>query len=621
MLDVSSRAFFHALLVALLLSCPSLLATPPEAPAPPSHVGLESRVADLTAKLMAEAHAPGLVVVVVKDGRLLLAKGYGMADLDRAVPMTARTGLRAGSVSKPVAACAVLQLVEQGKLALDAPIDRYLPGLLPGDAFGPASSVAQLLTMTAGYTDDVLQVHVSADARCPSLGEFLESRPPTREIRPGTMAYSSWNLTLLGRAAEQVTGEPFPRLVASRIFGPLGMNRSTFEQPLPPGLASGLATGYSFEGGRFRIVPYDQVALSPAVALVTTGEDMGRFLAALTSAGSTKILREDGLRGLMARQAGVHPRLRGRSFGLAEAPFGPPGTLYHDGNGIGFGSRLVIVPNEGVGIFLSVNHRPLDRFLDPTPAFLMLRELSAKLLDELAPTEAVTPALMKPLPDPAARAARYAGQYQAAGASRHNLLKVSMLFDVAEVRPNPDGTLAIGAGRYVEVEPGVFQNQKHPQVLAAFDQEGSRRARYLSFGGTGTYERVAWYGRAGLQLGVAHAVCVLSLVVIISWATRRKGSVLAFSGALANLGFLVGFGVFIVFGDLMTLFRTIPLALRVVLFLPWMGAAIALALLARSWTRTREAKVGAWSRLMPAFASLASLLLLAQVLYWRCLPW
>ena len=222
---------------------------------------------------------------------------------------------------------------------------------------------------------------------------------------------------------------------------------------------------------------------------------------------------------------------------------------------------------------------------------------------------------MGALPDAAARARRYAGQYQAASASRHNLLKLGLLFDVAEVRPRPDGTLSIGAGRYVEVEPALFQNQRHPSILAFFQEDGAGQVRYLSFGGTGTYEKVAWHGRLGVQAGLAVAASLISLAQALLWPFRRRGSALAWLLSLVNLGFVAGFATFMVTGDLLLFFRTIPWAFRLVVVLPWVGAVLATLLLVGRWQPSPRDR---WSARLVA---LAGLTLLGQAVYWRLFPW
>jgi len=583
---------------------------------------IEALVDESVADGLNDAGAPGLVVAVVIGGEVVLVKGYGLANLERGTLMTATTNLRAGSVSKPVAAAAVLQLVSEGKLALDAPIDRYLPDLVEPDRFGPVSTVAQLLTMTGGYTDDVLRVHTLDEAELVPLGEMLRRRLGPREVQPGVMVYSSWNLALLGRAMESVTAGSFDDIVRRSLFEPLDMSRSSYSQPPPASLASNLATGYSLEDGGFRVVSNDLLLLAPGIGLVTTGEDMARFMAALMPTDEPTVLSREVLHGLLERQAGAHPLLRGRSYGFSETSFGPPGTLYHDGNGIGFCSRMVLLPERGMGIFVSANHRALDGRLNATPTFRFVQRLAVKLLAQLAPEEPVAAPRKDAIASAAGRVTRYEGQYQSAGAPRHNMLKVGMLLDVATVRAVGDGTLVIGRGCYREVEPGLFQNQEHPQVLALFRADGDGEPRYLTFGGTGTYERVPWHGRIGLHLGVVCVAAALGMVPPVLWVLRRRASALAALGGVTGLTFLVGFAVFMALGDLLELFRSMPLALGGVLLLPWIGAAITVALIADRGNRHGEPSRRLRTRRIAAGLAVATnLLVVAEVLYWRLFPW
>lgn len=617
-----SAAFATALLAesAGLPGAPAALS----AQATTASSGAQALADDLAANGLADAGVPGLVVILVKDGQVVLAKAYGLADIERRVPMTVHTNLRAGSVSKPVTAVAVMKLVEEGRLALGAPIDRYLPDLVRPDAYGPPSTVAQLMTMTGGYTDDVLKVHAPTMAEFIPLGDFVRRRLAPREVRPGVMVYSSWNLALVGVAMERVTGKPFDQVLKDTLFDPLGMSSSSFSQPLPQSLASNLATGYFRDGGRLQIVPDDLVPLSPGIALVTTAEDMGRFMAALLPAADAQgpaILGPEALRGLLTRQAGVHPLLRGRSYGFSESPFGPPGTLYHDGNGIGFSSRMILVPSERIGIFVSVNHRPLDRGLDQTPAFGFAKNVAVKLLERVAPGEPARRPLMKALPTAPGSLQRYTGQYQAASAPRHNLMKLGMLFDYAVVRANGDGSLSIGAHRYMEVESGVFQNQKYPDTLAVFTDDGADRIRYLSFGGTGAYERVPWYGEIGVQAALCLALGLVSLAHAVVWPLRRKGPALGWVLSLLNLGFFAGWALLMTFDDLLLLFKTIHAPLLAVLALPWIGAAAGMVLLVRGRTWSRHAEGKLWDRWCPRLVALASLGIVAVAASWRLYPW
>jgi CubicO group peptidase (beta-lactamase class C family) len=124
---------------------------------------------------MEQAHVPGLVITVVQGNQVLLAKGYGLADLENKIPMTPQTNIRAGSVSKSILATSVIQLVEQGVLELDAPVSDYISDLDLVDEFGEASTIGQLLQHTSGYSDNLLLSHSPDLENDESLGEVLRA--------------------------------------------------------------------------------------------------------------------------------------------------------------------------------------------------------------------------------------------------------------------------------------------------------------------------------------------------------------------------------------------------------------------------------------------------------------
>ena len=120
---------------------------------------LEAFVDAFISENMEIAHVPGLVIEVVNENQTLLSKGYGYADIEKKIPMTSQTPVRAGSVSKPVTAIAVIQLVEGGLVDLNAPVSEYITTIPLEDKYGQASTVAQLLNHMGGYDDAVLLTH------------------------------------------------------------------------------------------------------------------------------------------------------------------------------------------------------------------------------------------------------------------------------------------------------------------------------------------------------------------------------------------------------------------------------------------------------------------------------
>ncbi|MBO0722048.1 MAG: beta-lactamase family protein, partial [Blastocatellia bacterium] len=227
----------------------------------------------------------GAVVAVVKDGRVLFAKGYGYADVAARRPVSADATLfRVASISKLFTWTAVMQLVEQGKLDLDRDVNLYLDFQIPA-TYPQAITLRHLMTHTPGF-----QMASPDHSRWPGtdllpLKEYLLKYLPPRIFPPGsTPAYSNYGAALAGYIVQRVSGQPFEEYVAEHIFRPLGMAHSTFVQPLPNALKPMMSQGYglaSESAGQFFLVPG-----SPAGSLYTTATDMARFMLAHLKDGS-----------------------------------------------------------------------------------------------------------------------------------------------------------------------------------------------------------------------------------------------------------------------------------------------------------------------------------------------
>jgi CubicO group peptidase (beta-lactamase class C family) len=543
---------------------------------------LSAFVDDFVAEHMVPAHAPGLVVTVVYEGKVLLSKGYGLADLESERPMTPQTNLRAGSVSKPLTSLAVLQMAAEGQIDLDAPVSDYLPNLPLADAYGPAGTVSQFLTLKGGYPDTVLQTHSPALDGWQPLGDYLQHHLPPRVQPPGKVySYSSWEHALLGQAMAEVVGKPFDQVMDVALFQPLGMTRTTFTQPLPGPVAANLATGYTFVDGRYEEVPLDFVNLSPGIAMVTTADDMGRFMLALLNGGvldGRQVLAPASVAGMLNRQEELHPLSRGRTYGLSEVTLGDRQVLYHDGNGIGQGSRLILAPESGLGIFLSTNHRPLTGDISNTPAYRFMKDLSTALLEEYLPASPKQGSPLQALSNAAERAPRFVGHYRLAGTPQEDFFKLGALLDNVDVRGNEDGTITIGSNRYTEVESLLFQSQDDPDFFVVFVEDGSGEVSWLTFGGTNSYQKTGWYETPSMQLALVGMLLLSFLAYVVFMPFSRFRSLPVWLMSLLGLVFFGGLAIMMMEADLVLFFKTIPPAARLLFLLPWLFSALALAL-------------------------------------------
>src|SRR5882672_4656259 len=186
----------------------------------------------------------GAVVAVVKDGAILTERGYGYSDKEKKTPVDPKTTLfRPGSVSKLVTWTAVMQQVEQGKIDLDADVNKYLDFKIP-PLDGKPVTMRNIMQHTAGFEEAVKGI-ISEDPKSPSYDALLKAWVPTRVFPVGsTPAYSNYAASLAGYIVQRVSGESFDDYLDQHIFAPLDMKYSTFRQPLPKELEPLMSKGY-----------------------------------------------------------------------------------------------------------------------------------------------------------------------------------------------------------------------------------------------------------------------------------------------------------------------------------------------------------------------------------------
>ena len=309
----------------------------------------------------------GLTVAVVKDGQIFFAKGYGWADVDRQVPVEAdKTLFRPGSVSKLFTWTAVMQLVEQGKLDLDADVNTYLTQFKIPATYPAPITLRHALTHTVGLEDGGIGYLM---ARSPQqivpLARSLAAHMPAR-VRPvGTSgdglssSYSNWATSLAGLIVANVSGVSFEDYVEANILRPLGMDSSTFKEPLPEALEKRMSVGYSFEAGAFKPHGYEFIAnFGPAGSLAATATDMARFMIAHLQEGATgdaRILKPETARAMHARIFSPHPAVGGSGLGFYETYVNGRRIIGHGGDTNYFHSELGLLEKEGIGFFVSVN--------------------------------------------------------------------------------------------------------------------------------------------------------------------------------------------------------------------------------------------------------------------------
>ncbi len=334
--------------------------TPPEPTATRAH---ELTAADVEAFLdgllplqIKRDDIAGATVSIVKDGKLLFAKGYGYADVEKKTPVSAQETLfRPGSISKLFTWTAIMQLHEQGKLDLDRDVNEYLDFKIP-DAFGKPITLKNILTHTPGFEEQIKDLF-SAGTETPNLGQYLKTHIPGRIYPPGTVpAYSNYATALAGYIVERVSGRPFEEYVAENIFKPLNMTRSTFTQPLPSNLAPSMSNGYrlgSDAAGTFEVInPF------PAGSLSSTATDMAQFMIAHLQdgqLGDARILKPETARLMHSRLFALDESANAMCYGFYEESRNGQRIIGHGGDTIYFHSDMHLVLDQKLGFFVSYN--------------------------------------------------------------------------------------------------------------------------------------------------------------------------------------------------------------------------------------------------------------------------
>ena len=312
----------------------------------------------LTAKLDAlfktqfKADEPGATVIVVKNGKTLLRKAYGAADIATKTPLTPGTVLRLGSITKQFTAVAILMLMEEGKLALNDPITRFFPDYPTG---GKVITIEHLLTHTSGIVSYTGKPDFGDGVtRNLSVAQMIDTfKNDPLEFEPGTQFhYNNSGYFLLGAVIEKASGLSYPRFLEQRIFTPLGMKDTAyegFERSAAP-----RAKGYSAKGKAFEpAAPMSMSQPYAAGALVSTVGDMAKWDAAITAG---KLIKPASWK-LAFTPYKLNPqKSTGYGYGWGVRTFQGVPAIDHDGGINGFSTYALRLPQQKIFVAVLANH-------------------------------------------------------------------------------------------------------------------------------------------------------------------------------------------------------------------------------------------------------------------------
>jgi CubicO group peptidase (beta-lactamase class C family) len=475
----------------------------------------------------------GAVVVIVKDGQVLTERGFGYADMaarKRVDP--AATMFRAGSISKLFTWTAVMQLVEQGKIDLDADVNQYLDFKIPPYQ-GKPITMRNLMTHTPGF-EDAFKGGIRLSGEVPPLDVVLKRMLPERVFAPGTTpAYSNYGAGLASYVVQRLSGMPFEEYVERNIFAPLDMTHASFRQPLPAALAPFMAQGYPKASEEAK--PYELISIPGAGSLAVSAADMAKFMIAHLNQGAG--LMKPQTAALMHDPSHVTvPGTDRMALGFYELKVNGLSAIAHGGDLQFFHSDMWIFPTKNVGLFVSMNSAG-----EHSPTELIRVTLFEQFADRYFP--AANAAAPVELPTAKEHARMLAGSYISSRAPFSNFTDVVNFIGQVKItldnegRPVVPEILGGPLRQWIEVAPFVWQDAYGHGRLGAVAENG--RVVRWSFDPLSPFmvwDRAPWYRDATWLMPLCVGALILIALTALSWpvgalSRRRFGVAMALSGS------------------------------------------------------------------------------------------
>ncbi len=565
----------------------------------------------------------GAVVVVVKDGKVLFASGYGFADMKSRKPVSVDDTLfRPGSISKTFTWTAVMQLVEQGKINLDQDVNTYLDFKIP-ERFGKPVTMRDLMTHTPGWEESLKELFVANASDLYPLSRYLPERLPREIFPPGTTpAYSNYGAALAGYIVSRVSGMPFDDYIEKNIYQPLGMNHATFRQPLPDNLKPLMSEGYKLASEPAK--GFEFVEAYPAGSMSVSGADMAKFMIAHLQNGEydgARILKPETAQLMHSRAFGLLPYMNGIDYGFYEESRNGLRIIGHGGDTQWFHSDMHLVPDQNLGFFVSYNSAGkseasprgvlwqnfLDRYFPYTP------EEGEKLSPETNDAKAV------------------AGTYWPSRRSETTVLSALSMLSEGNVTINSDGTISVSyekdfAGNlkhFREVSPMLFR-EEHGQSKLAFTNDYAGRRILVTDVPVFVLQPVPRLKQQKLNLSILFFSAAMFVVTLLFWPINamlrwhyhfelslsmeyRRSRRLARIACALNLLLLIALAIWMTLvqnniGLLSSHFDARLRVLQLLALLDVLAAIVGIWYFVRSW---RELDLWFWARIWNSLLMLA----------------
>jgi len=496
---------------------------------------LEALTDGIVASVMQENNIPGLTISVVKDGKPVLLKGYGYADIEAKKPVDPyKSMFRVGSVSKTFTWTAIMQLVEQGKVDLHANVNSYLKGFQLPEPHGIPLTLNDIMAHRPGYEDGgfgYLFTKNAEDVITPL--EILKDHIPAQVNKPGVaVSYSNYATGIAGLVVENVSGQPYNDYIEEHVLGPLEMSQTSFREPLGPNhrlkeipehLKDDLATAYSQSAGRHKDAGFTFIhPFGPVGSASSSAADMANYMIAHLQKGrfkNSRILKEETVDLMRKRNFQDHLETTDIAHGFFNGKISGYEYWGHGGATSSFKTMMKFVPELNFGVFVSINQ---------SPGTVPVYNIPNLLIENLFPPKEKIE-FLKPTENFTETGKRFTGQYLG---NRRNFSKLEAIFNL-ESKPitiaiDGEGYLIRADGgsvtAWVQVGPLAFRRSDTADVMEFDEDSEGNILRYHSEAGHKSYDKVGFIDTPNFFFMGMGAITLFSLTTLVWGLYRRKHS-------------------------------------------------------------------------------------------------
>ncbi len=463
----------------------------------------EDDLAHLINVEMVNYNVPGVMVTVVQDGELYYKNAFGEANGITKTPMDVSSSIvQTGSVSKILTTYALLNLLTDKNISVDAMIGPYLPEYLSKQVYIGSLTFRNLLTHTTGIAALKANSAVQEDPLrnlSLSFGEQAEIFFDTYKLKPvikkdDYTIFSNVGYVLSGVLIESLSGERYEYYMANRVFSPLGMTASSeiILGKTPMGLS--LIQNYAVFGGQRMPLAAFKSKYLPSDDFLTTIDDMTLVLKEFTSGTMDAAIFD----ALFTRQIANNALISGRSFGFSVVKYGKYEAYIHDGGIPGSNSRLLVIPEIKLALFLTYNSNSLEARESLTDAVL------SDLITDYETKSAYDPYFIEDL-------TKFNGAFSPVNASEETLEKLTRIIHQIRIT-NDTEYIRINGDHYKPISETIFYNEAL-ENYAEFRTDENGQLEYLIIGNS-IYERTPFFQSIIIE---GTMLVLMALCNIIAW--------------------------------------------------------------------------------------------------------